>query len=150
MLLDAPSLYFRAFFGVPLTTRAADGRPVNALKGLLEFIAHLLTARRPTHLVACMDASAHALAAAADPESGMAEDLRRKLMAARGYLTVADPVVRVVTDVPVPRVDDRLPAAPASPAALVALAEGLGLDAAFNRVLAPMARHAQTDATPSP
>jgi 5'-3' exonuclease len=56
MLLDAPSLYFRAFFGVPQTTVAADGTPVNALKGLLEFIAHLVTVRRPTHLVACMDA----------------------------------------------------------------------------------------------
>src|SRR5688572_26382430 len=55
MLLDAPSLYFRAFFGVP-PVFAADGRPVNALKGLLEFIATLVTARRPTHVVACMDA----------------------------------------------------------------------------------------------
>jgi len=50
MLLDAPSLYFRAFFGVPQTAVAADGMPVNALKGLLDFIAHLLTVRRPTHL----------------------------------------------------------------------------------------------------
>ena len=55
MLLDAPSLYFRAFFGVPPLT-AGDGTPVNAVKGLLEFIAHLVTVRRPTHLVACMDA----------------------------------------------------------------------------------------------
>jgi 5'-3' exonuclease len=56
MLLDAPSLYFRAFFGVPVTTVAGDGTPVNALKGLLDFIAHLVNARRPTHLVACIDA----------------------------------------------------------------------------------------------
>ena len=56
MLLDAPSLYFRAFFGVPLTGVATDGMPVNAVKGLLDFIAHLVTVRRPTHLVACMDA----------------------------------------------------------------------------------------------
>jgi 5'-3' exonuclease len=35
---------------------APDGTPVNAVKGLLEFIAHLVTVRRPTHLVACMDA----------------------------------------------------------------------------------------------
>ncbi len=55
MLLDAPSMYFRAFFGVP-PTAAPDGTPVNAVKGLLEFIAHLITVRRPTHLIACMDA----------------------------------------------------------------------------------------------
>jgi 5'-3' exonuclease len=55
MLLDAPSMYFRAFFGVPPMV-APDGTPVNAVKGLLEFIAHLVTVRRPTHLVACMDA----------------------------------------------------------------------------------------------
>lgn len=55
MLLDAPSLYFRAFFGVP-PLAAADGTPVNAVKGLLEFIAHLVSVRRPTRLVACMDA----------------------------------------------------------------------------------------------
>ena len=35
MLLDTASLYFRAFFGVPDTFRAADGTPVNALRGLL-------------------------------------------------------------------------------------------------------------------
>lgn len=55
MLLDAPSMYFRAFYGVP-PVAAVDGTPVNAVKGLLEFIAHLVTVRRPTHLVACMDA----------------------------------------------------------------------------------------------
>lgn len=295
MLLDAPSLYFRAFFGVPPSFLAADGTPVNALKGLLDFIAHLVTVRRPTHLVACMDADwrpawrvaavpsykthrvatgvteivpdalsrqvplicaaldalgvpwigvadyeaddvvatlaaraerpvdvvtgdrdlfqvvddardvrvlyiargvarhevvdeaaisarygipgrayadfallrgdpsdglpgavgigpktaaalitrhgsvAAALAAADDPGAGMRGDLRRKLTDARGYLAVAAPVVRVVTDIPIPVLDDRLPATPRDPAALVALADGLGLDASFNRVLAAMA-----------
>jgi 5'-3' exonuclease len=56
MLLDTPSLYFRAFFGVPATMTAPDGTPVNAVRGLLDFIARLVTVRRPTHLVACMDA----------------------------------------------------------------------------------------------
>lgn len=295
MLLDGPSLYFRAFFGVPRAV-AADGTPVNALKGLLEFIAHLVTVRRPTHLVACMDADwrpawrvaavpsykthrvaagvaeavpdalsrqiplicstldalgvswvgvdnyeaddviatlaarstrrvdvvtgdrdlfqvvddlrgvrvlyiakgvarhevideaaitkrygipgrmyadfallrgdpsdglpgaagigektaaaliarygsvTGVLAAAADPESGMRGDLCRRLTAARDYLVAADPVVRVVTDVPVPVLNDRLPATPHDPEALVALADGLGLDPSFNRVLVAMAR----------
>ncbi len=55
MLLDAASLYFRAFYGVPDTVRAPDGTPVNAVRGLLDFIARLLTDRRPTRVVACWD-----------------------------------------------------------------------------------------------
>jgi 5'-3' exonuclease len=56
MLLDASSLFFRAFFGVPESVVAPDGTPVNAVRGLLDFIARLVTVRSPTHLVACMDA----------------------------------------------------------------------------------------------
>jgi 5'-3' exonuclease len=55
MLLDTPSLYFRAFFGVPDSITAPDGTPVNAVRGLLDFIARLVTDRTPTHLVAAMD-----------------------------------------------------------------------------------------------
>ena len=295
MLLDAPSLYFRAFFGVPQSTVATDGMPVNAVKGLLEFIAHLVTVRRPTHLVACMDADwrpawrvaavpsykTHRVAAgdaeavpdplsrqvplicaalnalgiawtgaagyeaddviatlavrsrrpvdvvtgdrdlfqtvddargvrvlyiargvarhevvdeaqvtaryripgrayadfallrgdpsdglpgvvgvgektaatliarygsaggvvraAEDPTSDMRGDLRRKIAAAREYLRVADAVVRVATDVPVGELDDRLPAEPADPAAVVALADRLDLGPTFNRVLVALA-----------
>jgi 5'-3' exonuclease len=56
MLLDTASLYYRAFFGVPETVRAPDGTPVNAVRGLLDMIARLVRARKPTALVACMDA----------------------------------------------------------------------------------------------
>ena len=298
MLLDAPSLYFRAFYGVRDVPPAADGTPINALKGLLEFIALLVTAHRPTHMVACMDAdwrpawrvaavptykthrvasgvteevpdaltvqvplicaaldalgiawvgaagyeaddvigtyataaqmpvdivsgdrdlfqlvddtrqvrvlyiakgvarhqiideaeitarygvpgrayadlallrgdpsdglpgvvgigektaaaliarhgSAAAVRAAADdPASDLRADLRRKLIAAREYLAVAEPVVRVATDVPLPQVDLRFPSSPRDPAALVALADGLGVDASFNRLLNAMAGRA--------
>jgi hypothetical protein len=79
------------------------------------------------------------LAAAAEPSSGMRGDVSRKVTASRDYLVAADQVVRVVTDVAVPPLDDRLPAAPPDPAALVALADGLGLDPSFNRVLAALA-----------
>ena len=58
MLLDAASMYFRAFYGVPQETmRAPDGTPVNAVRGLLDMIATLLRARHPDRLIACMDAS---------------------------------------------------------------------------------------------
>lgn len=56
MLLDTASLYFRAYFGVPETLRAPDGTPVNAVRGLLDFVARLVSDLRPTHLVACLDA----------------------------------------------------------------------------------------------
>ena len=56
LLLDTPSLYFRAFFGVPESMTAPDGSPVNAVRGLLDFIARLVTVRTPTHLIAAMDA----------------------------------------------------------------------------------------------
>ncbi|MGP3535047.1 5'-3' exonuclease [Microbacterium sp. RD1] len=55
MLLDTASLYFRAFYGVPDTVKAPDGRPVNAARGLLDIIAKLVTTYSPTHLIACWD-----------------------------------------------------------------------------------------------
>ncbi|WP_409141191.1 5'-3' exonuclease H3TH domain-containing protein [Cellulosimicrobium sp. RS] len=55
LLLDTASLYFRAFFGVPDSIKAPDGTPVNAVRGLLDMIATLVTDRRPTRLVACWD-----------------------------------------------------------------------------------------------
>ncbi|MGW2865423.1 5'-3' exonuclease [Streptomyces sp. NPDC001205] len=56
MLLDTSSLYYRAYFGVPDTVRAPDGTPVNAVRGLLDFISRLVHDHRPNDLVACMDA----------------------------------------------------------------------------------------------
>ncbi|MDL5350039.1 5'-3' exonuclease [Microbacterium sp. zg-YB36] len=55
MLLDTASLYFRAFYGVPDTVRSPDGAPVNAVRGLLDMIAKLVTTYEPTDLVACWD-----------------------------------------------------------------------------------------------
>ena len=55
MLLDTASLYFRAFYGVPDSLKRADGTPVNAVRGLLDIIARLVTEFEPTHLVACWD-----------------------------------------------------------------------------------------------
>lgn len=55
MLLDTASLYFRAFYGVPDKVKAADGSSVNAVRGLLDMIAKLVTTYEPTRLVACWD-----------------------------------------------------------------------------------------------
>ncbi|MFE9421372.1 5'-3' exonuclease H3TH domain-containing protein [Kitasatospora sp. NPDC006697] len=56
MLLDSASLYFRAYFGVPESMKSPDGIPVNAVRGLLDFITRLVQDHRPDQLVACMDA----------------------------------------------------------------------------------------------
>lgn len=55
LLFDTASLYFRAFFGVPSSLKAPDGRPVNAVRGLLDFLARFIGDYRPTHAAACWD-----------------------------------------------------------------------------------------------
>ncbi|MEQ4722629.1 5'-3' exonuclease [Nonomuraea sp. B19D2] len=56
MLLDTPSLYFRAFYGVPESIKAPDGSPVNAVRGLIDMIATLVRQHSPAALAATMDA----------------------------------------------------------------------------------------------
>ncbi|GAA1864669.1 5'-3' exonuclease [Myceligenerans crystallogenes] len=55
MLLDTASLYFRAYFGVPDSLRSPQGEPVNAVRGLLDTIAWLITEHGPDRMVACWD-----------------------------------------------------------------------------------------------
>ncbi|MDT0157498.1 5'-3' exonuclease [Microbacterium sp. ARD32] len=55
MLLDTASLYFRAFHGVPDRVKAPDGTSVNAVRGLLDIVAKLVTLHRPTQVIACWD-----------------------------------------------------------------------------------------------
>ena len=57
MLLDTASLYFRAFYGVPEAIRAPDGTPVNAVRGLLDFIARFVEQYAPDELACCWDNS---------------------------------------------------------------------------------------------
>ena len=55
LLVDGSSLIFRAFYGVPQTTRAPDGTLVNAVRGTLETLARLITERRPKRLALTTD-----------------------------------------------------------------------------------------------
>lgn len=57
LLVDAPSLYFRAFFGIPESMTAPDGTPVNAVRGFVDMLATLIRGRRPDRVVCAMDAS---------------------------------------------------------------------------------------------
>jgi len=57
LLVDAPSLYVRAFYGVPTSVgAAADGTPVNAVRGFVDMLATLIRTRRPNRLVCAFDA----------------------------------------------------------------------------------------------
>lgn len=54
-LFDTASLYFRAFYGIPATISSADGRPVNAVRGLLDFLARFITDYSPDRVACCWD-----------------------------------------------------------------------------------------------
>jgi len=54
-LLDAPSLWYRAFHGVPESVAAPDGSPVNAVRGTIDLVARIVRDTRPARLVACLD-----------------------------------------------------------------------------------------------
>src|SRR5262249_31189280 len=55
LLIDAASLYFRAYYGVPESITAPDGTPVNAVGGFTDMLARLIALRRPSRLIACLD-----------------------------------------------------------------------------------------------
>ncbi|MGH3646710.1 MAG: 5'-3' exonuclease [Micromonosporaceae bacterium] len=57
LLVDAPSLYFRAFFGVPESMTTEDGTPVNAIRGFADMLATLIRTRRPDRVLCAMDAN---------------------------------------------------------------------------------------------
>lgn len=54
LLIDASSLAYRAYHAMP-PVHAADGTLVNAVVGFLNFIARLITDRRPGRLVVAME-----------------------------------------------------------------------------------------------
>jgi 5'-3' exonuclease len=55
MLLDAASMYFRAFHGVPESVKAPDGTPIGAVRGFLDAVSRMLTDHPASDLVACFD-----------------------------------------------------------------------------------------------
>ena len=110
MLLDTSSLAFRAYYGVPESVRAPDGTPVNAVRGLLDFIAGLVRQHRPDALVACMDADwrprwrvellpsykAHRVAASTDAETTDGVDVEETPDTLSPQLPVIDAVLDAV------------------------------------------------------
>jgi 5'-3' exonuclease len=84
--------------------------------------------------------SVEAMLAALDHgHGGFPMGSRAKLVAARGYLEAAIPVVRVASDAPLPTVDGRLPTTPADPRRLAELDERWDLGSSLGRMSAALA-----------
>ena len=56
LLLDSPSLVYRAFFALPRSITAPDGQAVNAVRGYLDMLSRLLTDHRPDGVLNVLDA----------------------------------------------------------------------------------------------
>ena len=55
ILLDVSSLTYRAFFAMPDSVTAPDGRPINAVYGYLDMVTRLIASRRPDEVVHVYD-----------------------------------------------------------------------------------------------
>jgi 5'-3' exonuclease len=56
LLVDAPSIYFRAYHGIPESAaQTGGGEPVNAVRGFLDMLATLIRTRRPGRVVCALD-----------------------------------------------------------------------------------------------
>ncbi len=57
LLLDLPSLYYRAFYALPTSITDSRGKPINAIRGSLTTIAQLLDKYKPRRIIAAIDES---------------------------------------------------------------------------------------------
>jgi 5'-3' exonuclease len=135
-VFDDPGVRDR--YGVPAAGyadfAALRGDPSDGLPGV-PGVGEKTAAR----LVARYGTLAGILAALDDPAAGFAPGLRTKLAAAGDYLAVAPEVVRVARDIDLPKLELALPAVPADPDALFALAEQWNLASPARRLVDALA-----------
>lgn len=55
LLVDTSSLTYRAFHALPTTIVGTDGAPINAVRGYLDMVAHVVADLRPERVVHCWD-----------------------------------------------------------------------------------------------
>ena len=55
LLVDSASLYFRAYYALPESLVAPDGRPNNAIRGFLQMLARLVERHGPAQVALCWD-----------------------------------------------------------------------------------------------
>jgi len=53
LVVDAPSLLYRAYFALPDSIKGPDGRPVNALLGMLNYLLRAVDDHDPRAVIAC-------------------------------------------------------------------------------------------------
>jgi DNA polymerase-1 len=91
LVVDAPSMLFRAFYALPDSIVGADGRPVNALLGTANLVLREVETHRPRAVVLCFgpDAASYRTelypAYHAEREAAMPDDLSPQFAAARDF-----------------------------------------------------------------
>ena len=109
LLLDAATLYFRAFYAIPSSVTAPDGSPSGAVRGFLDMVTTLVERFEPAQVVACWDDDwrpawrvaripsykAHRVG---DPDAGGGEEVPEHLPAQ------VDAIVELLAALGVPRV----------------------------------------------
>jgi 5'-3' exonuclease len=56
LVVDSPSLFYRAFFALPKSIKGPDGNSVNAVRGYLDMVSRVLVDRGPAAVVNVFDA----------------------------------------------------------------------------------------------
>jgi DNA polymerase-1 len=91
LVVDTPSMLFRAFYALPDSIKGSDGRPVNALLGTANLILREIEVHGPRAVVLCFgpDAASYRTelypAYHAEREAAMPDDLSPQFAAARGF-----------------------------------------------------------------
>jgi 5'-3' exonuclease len=55
MLVDIATVYYRAYYSMPESLKAPDGRQINAVRGTLDALMHFVDTYEPEHLVTAWD-----------------------------------------------------------------------------------------------
>lgn len=90
LVVDTPSLLYRAYFALPSSIKGADGRPVNGLLGCANLILQVVERFKPRAVVLCFGAEAAHYRTALYPSyhgdrDEMPDDLAHQWAQARGF-----------------------------------------------------------------
>jgi 5'-3' exonuclease len=91
LVVDTPSMLFRAFYALPDSIKGTDGKPVNALLGTANLVLREIEVHGPRAVVLCFgpDAASYRTelypAYHAEREAAMPDDLSPQFAAARGF-----------------------------------------------------------------
>src|SRR5215217_5363652 len=151
LVVDSPSLFYRAFFALPASIKGPDGNSVNAIRGYLDMVSRVLIDRRPEAVANVFDADWRPqwrvdldamLAAAA--AGRLTPRLNATLTASADYVTAMRKVAAVATDVDY-RISDPHPP---DRDRLAALGAAHAIEGPVERMLAAMEQAGLADPAP--